>query len=275
VRNGPVGSAPRAIVLGAVLLLGWAARCAAQAGPPYQTDDPDPVPLHHFEAYVFELSDRTTGGTAVSVPSFEMNWGAAPNLQLHVVIPLATNLAPGTSAQHGIGDIELGAKYKLVDETRHTPEIGVFPFVELPAGDAARGLGVGTTWYRLPVWLKKGVGAWNVFGGGGEVVVRADGFKNYPFASGLLQRKISEQLTLGVELVGHGAESPDPAGVGRSLMTDVGGYYSFTPGFQLLFAAGHSVAWRPETYTYLALYWTWGPDTDKSADAGGPMPFRR
>ena len=81
---------------------------AGQAGPPYQTDDPDPVPLHHFEAYVFELSDRTTDGTSLAAPGFEMNWGAAPNLQLHIVVPLATALAPGESAQHGIGDVELG-----------------------------------------------------------------------------------------------------------------------------------------------------------------------
>ena len=54
-------------------------------------------------------------------------------------------------------------------------------------------------------------------------------------------------------------------------MTDVGGFYSFTPGFQLLVAAGHSVALRPETYTYLALYWTWGHDADREAGAGGPI----
>ena len=247
-------------VAGLVCLLLVARPCAGQAGPPYQTDDPDPVELHHFEAYVFELSDHTSAGTALSGPSFEMNWGAAPNLQLHIVVPLATNFAPGEPAQHGIGDIELGAKYRLLKETTHRPEVGVFPFVELPAGDPARGLGVGEAWYRVPVWIKKSLGDWNVFGGGGEVLVGASGYKNYPFASGLLQRKLSEKLTLGVEVVGHGAESPDPAGVGRSVMTDIGGFYSFTEGFQLLLAAGHSVAWNPETYTYAALYWTWGPD---------------
>jgi hypothetical protein len=251
----------RLVCMASIALMLLACRpCAGQAGPPYQTDDPDPVPLHHFEAYAFELSDRTSGGTALSGPSFEMNWGAAPNLQLHLVIPLATNFAPSAPAQHGIGDIEIGAKYRVLKETDQRPEIGVFPFVELPAGDPARGLGAGATWYRVPVWIKKSAGDWNVFGGGGEVFVHADGYKNYPFASGLLQRKLSDQLTLGVEMIGHGAESPDPAGIGRSVMADVGGFYSFTEHFQLLFAAGHSVAWRPETYTYAALYWTWGHD---------------
>ena len=145
-----------------LILFGFATRCFSQAGPPYQTDDPDPVPLHHFEAYVFELSDGTPAGTGLVGPSFEINWGAAPNLQLHLVIPFVTALRPGETAQHGIGDVEIGAKYRFVKETSRMPEIGVFPFVELPAGDASRGLGVGTTWYRFPVWIKKSVGSWKM-----------------------------------------------------------------------------------------------------------------
>ena len=31
----------------------------AFAGPPFQTDDPDPVDYRHFEMYAFELSDST------------------------------------------------------------------------------------------------------------------------------------------------------------------------------------------------------------------------
>ena len=57
----------------------------AHAGPPFQTDDPDPVDYHHFEMYAFELSDGTgknAGGTVLEVPAYEVNYGAAPGLQL-------------------------------------------------------------------------------------------------------------------------------------------------------------------------------------------------
>jgi len=47
-------------------------------------------------------------------------------------------------------------------------------------------------------------------------------------------------------------------------MLDLGGYYSFKPGFQLLFSAGHTVVGQAETYTYLALYWTWGPKGEEN-----------
>jgi len=53
-------------------------------------------------------------------------------------------------------------------------------------------------------------------------------------------------------------------------MLDLGGIYEFRKfdegGFDLQFAAGRSVYGQPETYTYLSLYWTWGPKD--AADAG-------
>jgi hypothetical protein len=42
-------------------------------------------------------------------------------------------------------------------------------------------------------------------------------------------------------------------------MLDLGGIVEFKPGFDLLFAAGRSIHGQPETYTYLSLYWIWGP----------------
>jgi hypothetical protein len=47
-------------------------------------------------------------------------------------------------------------------------------------------------------------------------------------------------------------------------MIDAGGYYHFkSPGLQLLFAYGHSIAGQTENYAYLGLYKTWGKDKDK------------
>lgn len=55
-------------------------------------------------------------------------------------------------------------------------------------------------------------------------------------------------------------------------MIDAGGYYHFkSPGLQLLFAYGHSIAGQTENYAYLGLYKTWGkdrgPDQKSAADA--------
>lgn len=240
----------------------------ATAGPPFQTDDPDPVPFQHFEMYAFGLTDGTSaGGTTVEYPSYEVNYGVVPNVQLHAVLPIVASLPPdGDTAHYGVGDTELGAKIRFVKETKLVPEVGIFPFIELPSGNAAKGLGVGATWYRLPLWIQKSWGKWTSYGGGGETVVPEDGYKNFPFAGLLVQRQMTGKVMLGVELYGHGAEGEAATSTRSSTMADLGGTYEFKEGFDLLFAAGRSVVGQPETYTYLALYWTWGPKGQRGGD---------
>ncbi len=58
----------------------------ALAGPPFQTDDPAPVDLGHYEFYVFAAVDGTPLETDPVGPAFEFNWGALPNTQLHAVL---------------------------------------------------------------------------------------------------------------------------------------------------------------------------------------------
>jgi hypothetical protein len=263
-------------------LAGLILTTAAQAGPPFQTDDPDPVEYHHFEMYAFELSDSTgknAGGTVLAAPAYEVNYGVVPNVQLHLVLPLTAVFAPaGGPTNYGIGDTELGAKVRFVKETKRVPEIGIFPFFELPSGNADKGLGVGRTWYRMPLWLQKSWGPddrqWTTYGGGGEAIVPQDGYTNYSFAGWLLQRQLAKKITLGGELWGHGAEGAAATSTRSSTMLDLGGIYEFKDGFDLLFAAGHSIYGQAETYTYLALYWTWGPPGAGDTDQTGSAPSK-
>lgn len=61
-------------------------------GPPFQTDDPTPVDLGHYEAYVFGGVDGTPAEIDPVGPGFEFNWGALPNVQLHVILPFGAIL---------------------------------------------------------------------------------------------------------------------------------------------------------------------------------------
>ena len=49
-----------------------------RAGPPFLTDDPEPVDLRHWEAYLFAAGDRTADGNSVVGPAAEFNYGALP-----------------------------------------------------------------------------------------------------------------------------------------------------------------------------------------------------
>ena len=161
----------RLIFLLLVMLSG--ARLWAQ-GPPFQTDDPVPVDLHHYEFYIFGAADGTPVAIGSTGPALEFNWGALPRVQLHAILPLggafpSNNPAylPGGSgpSAFGLTDTEVGVKLAIIKETKHFPQIGTFTMFELPTGSFDKGLGVGKVWYKLPVWLQKNYGKW-LFDGG-------------------------------------------------------------------------------------------------------------
>ena len=246
------------------------------AGPPFQTDDPEPIDYRHFEFYTFASSDGTPIETDTAGPAVEFNWGALPNVHLHIVIPAASALPHDGPRTFGIGDIETGIKYRFVQESKTRPMIGTFVMIELPAGNADRGLGIGKTWYKLPLWVQKSWGPWTSYGGGGEVVYSGNvaGFRDYPFAGWLVQRDLGKKWTLGSEAFYHGPEGDAAPQTRASTLLDFGGYYKFhgDESYQLLFCYGHSVAGQTENYAYLGLYWTWGKDDKDKDQNGAPAP---
>jgi hypothetical protein len=260
-----------------LLVVTFASRLCAQ-GPPYQTDDPVPVDLHHYEFYIFGGVDGTPAEIDSTGPAFEFNWGAIPRVQLHAILPwgeiVPSNnpvyLPGGTGpSAFGLTDMELGAKIAFIKESRHMPQIGSFTMFEMPTGNAGRGLGVGKVWYKLPIWLQKNSGKWLFDGGGGYQVVPQTGYRNFPYGGFLVKRELNERLELGAEIFAHGSEGYAAAQTEASAMIDIGGYYHFkNPNEQFLFCYGHSVAGQTENYAYVGMYWTWGRDDKKTARSG-------
>lgn len=264
--------------LAALALMIDPSRLWAQAGPPFQTDDPTPVDYGHYEAYVFGMVDGTPAEIDPTGPAFEFNWGALPNIQLHAILPLGAVLpsnnpiylpAGSGPSEFGLTDMELGVKWGFIKQTKHRPQIGSFTMLEIPTGSYLKGLGVGKPWYKLPIWVDKDFGPWSVVGGVGYAVVPQTGYRDYLYAGYLTKRKINEKLELSAELFSHAAEGLATPQTQASTMIDVGGYYHFkSPGLQLLFAYGHSIAGQTENYAYLGLYKTWGKDKGKPEHPG-------
>src|SRR5450631_3772977 len=81
----------------------------AWAGPPFQTDDPEPIDYRNYEFYTFATSDGTAIETDTAGPAVEFNWGALPNVHLHLIVPAAAILPAGMGPRaFGLGDIEAG-----------------------------------------------------------------------------------------------------------------------------------------------------------------------
>ncbi len=169
---------------------------AARAGPPFRTDDPEPVEYQHWEVYGFSTATSVAGDTSGTLPGVELNYGALPELQLHVIAPLAFDAPSGSGTKFGMGDTELGVKYRFVTEDADgwRPQIGVFPLVELPTANSGRGLGTGYTQVFLPLWIQKSFGAWTTYGGGGYWHNPGAGNRDYWFAGWLVQRQVTDAL---------------------------------------------------------------------------------
>jgi len=218
----------------------------ALAGPPFRTDDPEPVEFQHFEINLLSLGTKTTGGWAGVLPGLEVNYGALPNLQLHAIVPVGYTAPDGGRAGFGFGDIELGAKYRFITpgDGDWFPQVGVFPLVEVPVGNQSLGLSTGHVQVFLPIWLQKEFDPWTIYGGGGYWINPGAGNKNYSFFGAALWRKVIERLSVGVEVF-HQTSPAD--GVKESTGFNVGAAYDFSENWHLLSSVGTGIQNRPTT----------------------------
>jgi len=242
--------------LSAIVFAGLGA--AAQAfGPPFITDDPEPVEFGHYEVYIASQYFHQFGGTTGTLPHFEFNYGVAPNLQLHMIAPMAYATGPGQPWNYGFGDTELGFKYRLLDESSKAPMVGIFPLVEVPTGDASRGLGTGNTAVYLPVWLQKGFGNWTAYGGGGYWHNPGAGNRDYWFSGLTLQCQITKKLLIGGEMF-HTTSQAE--GFGDITGFNIGAVYDFDEGHHLMMSLGTGLQGADHGTGYLAYQWTFGKD---------------
>ena len=199
----------------------------ALAGPPYISDDPEPTDYKHFEIYAFGSGTKTIDGTS-SQAGVDFNYGAAPNLQLTVVLPAGFSEPVANSAQLGLSNIQLAAKYRFLHQNSFGLDVSFFPRLFLPSGSS--GTGDTNPSVLLPLWLEKDWKDWSVFGGGG-CVISGDSTKNHCLAGGVLTRQVLPKLQLGVEVSYQTAEAN---GTPASTAVGIGAKYDLADHYHLL-----------------------------------------
>jgi hypothetical protein len=206
------------------------------AGPPFNTDDPEPIDFMHWEFYTASSMHFEKYDVDATLPHFELNYGLVPNVQVHLVAPLGY-VKTESGRHYGYMDTELGLKYRFINEDNGL-QAGVFPLVELPTGEKEKQLGNGKLQAFLPVWIQKSWGKFTTYGGAGFWYNPGQGNKNWVFAGWECQYDFSKTVTLGAELYYHTADTKDgPADAGFN----VGGYINFSKQNHILFAVGHSL----------------------------------
>lgn len=212
----------------------------AAAGPPFRTDDPQPVELGHWEVYLFSAATRARADTSGVLSGIDANYGAAPELQLHAAFPIAFDKADGSGLVAGYGDTEFGFKYRFMseDEKGWRPQAAIYPAVDFPTGNSARNLGTGNTHAFLPLWLQKSFGEWTSFAGLGYWINPGAGNRDYWYFGWALQRPLTKTLSLGGELFHQTAATlggKDQSGFNLGLT------YDLSEHDHLLFSAGQGL----------------------------------
>jgi hypothetical protein len=219
------------------------------AGPPYRTDDPEPTDFKHFEFYTFSTGTVVRGDTEGTLPGIELNYGLIPNGQLTIDTVAAFDSPSGGSMQFGYGDTPISFKYRFIQEDSKgwRPQVAVFPLVNLPTGDEHRGLGAGHVLVFFPMWFQKTIGDWTIDGGGGYWINQGGGDKNFWFSGLLLQRKVTEKLSIGGELFHQTADAMDGH---DSTGFNIGATYDINERNRLLFSAGRGLQNASDTNVF-------------------------
>lgn len=216
----------------AAALLGGLLASPAWAGPPFLTDDPEPTDTGHWEIYapIFEAEGR--GEDFEGATGVEINYGAAPDVQVTVGLPAA--YAHDSAGWHwGAGDAEVSVKYRFYHDEDQGLSIAAFPGITLPT--ASNGMGNDKVTALLPVWFQKDSGKWSIFGGGGYAINPGTGNRNYWTGGLAVTRQFGEQLTLGVEADRQGA---DAIGGRASTSLGVGAIFDLKGPLRLLASGG-------------------------------------
>jgi hypothetical protein len=211
----------------------------ALAGPPFITDDPEPVGLHHWEVNTAAAGSWRESAYSIGLPSIDINYGPTADLQLHALPLYSIGRGDGTTVR-GVDDTEIGFKYRFFDHRMPDGSslmLGIYPMYRLATGAHRLGSDRGTHGVLLPIWAEYEGSEWTTYGGAGCRINHAPGGKDSIFTGMTVLRKIHEGLQLGGEVFHETATAKDAGG---SRGFNLGGIVALTRATNLLWSVGRT-----------------------------------
>ena len=221
----------------------------AEAGPPFVTDDPEVPPVGGWEINIPFTLNRSPGSTQMNAPLLDMNYGL-PQLQIEFDIPLAVSIDDRKGTNAGLGDLLYGIKWRFFDDEKTQTQIAIYPQMFAPTGNSREGLGGGRPNYILPLLAERSWGKWTLYGNVGYRLQTALGEQNYWYAGSVLQRDVTERLSLGVELFGN---TPTVPNARPDIAFNIGGSLKLNDHLNFIFTGGRDVVGDTHAMLYLGL----------------------
>jgi hypothetical protein len=228
----------------------------ALAGPPYQTDDPEPVAYRNYEIYIGFEGDYTHGDNQTSAPFVEINYGPLHNVQIAASLPMSISSNPGSPLHYGVGNADFGIKYRFIPESSWRPQVSFYPSIGLPTGIESPEVDGNTQTLFLPLWAQKTLGRVTLFGGGGWERNLGAGSRSY-WSGGLAGTyAFTEQVNAGVEIFSSG---PDKLGERGVTNVGFGMNDDYSKIHSVVLSLGTSIAGERSFHGYLAYELRLGP----------------
>lgn len=147
-------------------------RLFPQGAPPMLTVDPGTPGPNHWECNFGWIVQRIPGSTVSQVPQADINYGVGDRIQLTYTGEYLNVRSAGEPDRWGLGDSELGVKWRFYDGGDGGLQLSVFPAVEFntPGTDSVRrGLAEPHTFDILPMEFAEGLWGFDLVAEAGHI----------------------------------------------------------------------------------------------------------
>jgi len=230
-----------------------AGRAAAQGGPPLITEDPGTPGDGRWELNLAFTVEKLESETRYEAPLLDVNYGLGDRIQLKCEVPWLFLDEEGDDTKSGLGDSEIGVKYRFLDEAANGVSMSVYPQLgfDNPTSSDERGLVDHGAELALPIQIARGAGPLELSLELGAVIVEhGDEEWLYGLAAAW---PLAERLELLGEV--HGVATTDFDE--DILVFNLGAALDLNENASLLISAGRSFressATEPELLGYLGL----------------------
>jgi hypothetical protein len=105
-------------------------------------------------------AEKLESQQSFEAPLLDINYGVGERIQLKFELPWIFLDQEGAGSKNGLGNSQLGVKWRFLDQASHELDLSIYPQVEFnnPTSSAQRGLvDEGSAW-TLPLQVEKGLG---------------------------------------------------------------------------------------------------------------------
>lgn len=235
---------------GVFLLLLVCIPVLAHAGPPMLTGDPGTPGDGKWEINIATTLEKHRSESRWEAPALDLNYGLGEHVQLSYEVPWIMLFPSGEDTKSGLGNSNIGVKWRFLDEEKHGIAMSTKPEFEFnpPTSSADRGLVDDGMVFRLPVQLEKKLGPFTAdLEFGRAFKQRQSDAWIYGF---LLGHKVTEELALLGEI--HGAGRPNFRQ--HETVFNFGAVYDLGKHYSALLSAGRSFQSAASDAPTLLLY---------------------